>query len=110
MIVSRPAGLDYRSTVRAGRCHPTDNRKRGTAVTTPVTTLDQRFSHPDAAPTEWEQTSRALAEAELFWVTTVRADGLDTSRHWSPCGPTTPFTSAPALTSRRPSTFAATGT
>jgi nitroimidazol reductase NimA-like FMN-containing flavoprotein (pyridoxamine 5'-phosphate oxidase superfamily) len=44
-------------------------------VTTPVTTLDQRFSAPDAAPTEWEQTSRALAEAELFWVTTVRADG-----------------------------------
>jgi general stress protein 26 len=44
-------------------------------VTTPVTTLDQRFSDPAATATEWEQTSRALAEAELFWVTTVRADG-----------------------------------
>jgi len=44
-------------------------------VTTPVTTLDQRFSDPAAAATEWEQTSRALAEAELFWVTTVRASG-----------------------------------
>jgi len=44
-------------------------------VTTPVTTLDQRFSNPAAAATEWEQTSRALAEAELFWVTTVRASG-----------------------------------
>jgi general stress protein 26 len=44
-------------------------------VTTPVTTLDQRFSAPDAAATGWEQTSRMLAEAELFWVTTVRADG-----------------------------------
>jgi nitroimidazol reductase NimA-like FMN-containing flavoprotein (pyridoxamine 5'-phosphate oxidase superfamily) len=44
-------------------------------VTTPVTTLDRRFSAPDATATEWEQTSRALAEAELFWITTVRADG-----------------------------------
>jgi general stress protein 26 len=44
-------------------------------VTTPVTTLDQRYSDPDAAPTGWEQTSRALAEAELFWITTVRATG-----------------------------------
>jgi nitroimidazol reductase NimA-like FMN-containing flavoprotein (pyridoxamine 5'-phosphate oxidase superfamily) len=50
-------------------------RKRGTTVTTPVTTLDRRFSAPDAAATGWEQTSRALADAELFWVTTVRGDG-----------------------------------
>ena len=44
-------------------------------MTNPVTTLDQRFSHPDAAATGWEQTRRALEDAELFWVTTVRADG-----------------------------------
>ena len=44
-------------------------------MTTPVTTLDQRFSDPDAAATEWDQTRRALEEAEMFWVTTVRADG-----------------------------------
>jgi general stress protein 26 len=44
-------------------------------VTTPVTTLDQRFSAPDAATAGWEQTRRALEDAELFWVTTVRADG-----------------------------------
>jgi general stress protein 26 len=44
-------------------------------VTTPVTTLDQRFSDPDAAATGWDQTRRVLEEAELFWVTTVRADG-----------------------------------
>jgi nitroimidazol reductase NimA-like FMN-containing flavoprotein (pyridoxamine 5'-phosphate oxidase superfamily) len=72
MISGGPARLDLSS---AGRCQPTDNRKRGTAVTTPVTTLDQRFSNPDATATGWEQTSRVLAEAELFWVTTVRADG-----------------------------------
>jgi general stress protein 26 len=44
-------------------------------VTTPVTTLDQRFSEPDAVATGWEQTRRVLEEAELFWVITVRADG-----------------------------------
>jgi uncharacterized pyridoxamine 5'-phosphate oxidase family protein len=39
------------------------------------TTLDQRFSAPDAVATDWEQTRRVLEEAELFWLTTVRADG-----------------------------------
>jgi general stress protein 26 len=44
-------------------------------VTTPVTTLDQRFSDPRASATGWYQTRRVLEEAELFWITTVRADG-----------------------------------
>ena len=44
-------------------------------MTTPVTTLDQRFSDPDAAATGWDRTRRALEEAQMFWVTTVRADG-----------------------------------
>jgi len=44
-------------------------------VITPVTSLDQRFSDPGADATGWEQTRLALADAELFWVTTVRADG-----------------------------------
>jgi nitroimidazol reductase NimA-like FMN-containing flavoprotein (pyridoxamine 5'-phosphate oxidase superfamily) len=41
----------------------------------PLTTLDTRFSDPNAAPTEWEQTRGALEAAELFWISTVRADG-----------------------------------
>ena len=41
----------------------------------PETALDQRFSDPKAEATEWAQTRRVLAEAELFWITTVRADG-----------------------------------
>jgi hypothetical protein len=41
----------------------------------PTTTLDDRFSDPGTAPTSWEDTERALEAAELFWVTTVRADG-----------------------------------
>lgn len=42
---------------------------------TPVTTLDEQYSDPDATATEWEETQRVLAAAELFWICTVRADG-----------------------------------
>ena len=41
----------------------------------PVTELDTRFSDPNATATDWEQTRRALEDAELFWITTVRVDG-----------------------------------
>jgi nitroimidazol reductase NimA-like FMN-containing flavoprotein (pyridoxamine 5'-phosphate oxidase superfamily) len=44
-------------------------------MSTPVTTLDQRFSDPEAAATGWDETRRALESAELFWISTVRADG-----------------------------------
>jgi general stress protein 26 len=44
-------------------------------MTEPVTELDTRFSEPDAVATTWEQTRRVLAEAQLFWLTTVHADG-----------------------------------
>ena len=41
----------------------------------PDTTLDQRFSAPDAAAASWEETRRVLEEAQLSWICTVRADG-----------------------------------
>jgi general stress protein 26 len=41
----------------------------------PRTTLDQRYSGPTATATPWEETRRVLETAELFWLTTVRADG-----------------------------------
>ena len=44
-------------------------------MTTPVTTLDQRFSDPAATATSWDETSKALGSAGLFWISTVRADG-----------------------------------
>jgi general stress protein 26 len=37
--------------------------------------LDARFSAPDAAPTPWADVDAALQDAELFWISTVRADG-----------------------------------
>ena len=41
----------------------------------PVTDLDTRFSEPNAVATSWEETRRALEDADLFWITTVRVDG-----------------------------------
>ena len=42
---------------------------------TPTTELDTRFSDPEAQPTSWEDTLDAIKQAELFWISTVRADG-----------------------------------
>jgi general stress protein 26 len=44
-----------------------------TVPTTPK--LDGRFSDPEAGPTSWAETTRVLESAELYWLTTVRADG-----------------------------------
>jgi general stress protein 26 len=48
---------------------------KGLPMPEPTTSLDTRFSDPGAAPTSWDDTVRALETAELFWITTVRADG-----------------------------------
>ena len=44
-------------------------------MSAPVTTFDERYSDPDAIAVGWEETREVLAAAELFWVSTVRADG-----------------------------------
>lgn len=41
----------------------------------PITTMDPRFSDPDGVVTPWEETRRLLETADLFWLSTVRADG-----------------------------------
>lgn len=40
----------------------------------PTTRLDPRFGVIDA-PTPWEEAEAVLRDAELYWITTVRADG-----------------------------------
>ena len=40
----------------------------------PKTTLDARFSDPDAVAISWNDTREALGASELFWITTVRRD------------------------------------
>lgn len=42
---------------------------------TPETRLDPRYSDPAAGSPPWPETERLLAEAELFWISTVRPDG-----------------------------------
>jgi hypothetical protein len=41
----------------------------------PVSTLSTEYSDPTAVAVDWERTRAALAAAELFWLSTVRADG-----------------------------------
>ncbi len=41
----------------------------------PETTLDRRFSSPDAMPTPWEDARTQLEEAQDYWLSTVRRDG-----------------------------------
>jgi nitroimidazol reductase NimA-like FMN-containing flavoprotein (pyridoxamine 5'-phosphate oxidase superfamily) len=43
-------------------------------TTQPTARVDRRFGEPDAGPTPWSETEEALARAELYWLTTVRAD------------------------------------
>ena len=41
----------------------------------PNTHFDGRFSDPEADPTPWPEVWDLLERAELYWLTTVRADG-----------------------------------
>jgi general stress protein 26 len=42
--------------------------------TDPTSRLDRRFSDPEAGETPWPEAARILERAELYWITTVRAD------------------------------------
>jgi general stress protein 26 len=41
----------------------------------PTAAIDSRFSDPGAGPTPWPDAAQVLEQAELYWLTTVRADG-----------------------------------
>jgi Pyridoxamine 5'-phosphate oxidase len=41
----------------------------------PTAEIDSRFSDPEAGPTPWSDATQVLEHAELYWLTTVRADG-----------------------------------
>jgi pyridoxine/pyridoxamine 5'-phosphate oxidase len=41
----------------------------------PTAEIDSRFSDPAAGPTPWSVAKEVLEHAELYWLTTVRADG-----------------------------------
>jgi general stress protein 26 len=42
---------------------------------TPAGAIDTRFSAPESGPTPWSDARDVLERAELYWITTVRADG-----------------------------------
>ncbi|HEY4397205.1 MAG TPA: pyridoxamine 5'-phosphate oxidase family protein [Acidimicrobiia bacterium] len=44
-------------------------------TTDPVAEFDARYSDEGATPPTWDEARTRLANAELYWVTTVRADG-----------------------------------
>lgn len=44
-------------------------------MTEPATEVDPRFSDPGASATTWPRTVRAIQDAQMFWISTVRADG-----------------------------------
>jgi general stress protein 26 len=44
-------------------------------MTEPQSKVDERFSGPDATTTPWEVVREQLEEAQLFWITSVRANG-----------------------------------
>ena len=58
----------------------------------PITTPDTRHGRPDRVVTPWEETRQVLETAELFWLSTVRADGRPHVTPSFPCGTTGPST------------------
>jgi general stress protein 26 len=44
-------------------------------MSAPRTILDERFSDAGTEPTSWERTLATIEAADLFWLSTVRADG-----------------------------------
>jgi nitroimidazol reductase NimA-like FMN-containing flavoprotein (pyridoxamine 5'-phosphate oxidase superfamily) len=54
---------------------PPLNDQKEFLMNEPVTILETHFSDPDTVATPWDETRRVLEKAELFWISTVRADG-----------------------------------
>jgi nitroimidazol reductase NimA-like FMN-containing flavoprotein (pyridoxamine 5'-phosphate oxidase superfamily) len=52
-----------------------EQEERAMTVKEPAAELDARFSTEDAVPTEWPEARRHLAEAQVYWLSTVRPDG-----------------------------------
>jgi nitroimidazol reductase NimA-like FMN-containing flavoprotein (pyridoxamine 5'-phosphate oxidase superfamily) len=44
-------------------------------MSSPATEIDPRYSDRNAVATQWSETLHAIEAAELFWISTVRADG-----------------------------------
>src|SRR5262245_55024223 len=63
------------STLPPGSTLSSPNPSEASTMTEPTATLDPRFSDPASTATPWTDTEQSLSNAEIFWITTVRADG-----------------------------------
>src|SRR5215813_7855142 len=61
-----------RSTLQSG---VTPDQKEVFCMNEPIPKLDTQRNVPRGGVTPWEETHRVLETAELFWLSTVRADG-----------------------------------
>ena len=68
----------------------------------PTAEFDSRFSDPAAGPTPWSDVAHVLEHAELYWLTTVRADGRPHVTPLIGVAEEARCTSAPGFASRRP--------
>src|SRR6266567_5881253 len=72
-VFLRAKRMDWYILARLAR--GTERLKGVLRMNEPITTLDTRHSGPRGGVTPWDQTRRVLETAELFWLSTVRADG-----------------------------------
>ena len=62
--LAKGAGIDLRPDSKGQSLKPAQTGQ-----------IDIRFSQAEARPTAWEDVEAALEQAQIYWITTVRADG-----------------------------------
>jgi general stress protein 26 len=68
-------GAEVQGHPRTGREFRVEVHRTETVMNDPMTQLDERFSDPHATATPWPAARQVLESAELFWISTVRANG-----------------------------------
>ena len=76
-LAAQPCAAARRDHFGTRSIVPSFGRKsqEGKDMSTPTTTVDERYSAPGATPVSWHDTCSLLASAELFWLSTVRPNG-----------------------------------
>jgi Pyridoxamine 5'-phosphate oxidase len=74
-MICFPAETSGRKGVITYSAFLPQNDQKEFSMNEPATSTDPRFGDANATATPWEETRRMLETAELFWLSTVRADG-----------------------------------
>src|ERR1700693_1740577 len=76
MLLKRHCSTSHRPDEQGHILSAITKRSKGVfLMNEPVTKMDTRFSDPDGVVTPWDETRRVLETSEVFWLSTVRADG-----------------------------------